>query len=222
MEFEEQDLDVVRLLTELKETDANYPVELLASRRQNFARQIEVFGMGAVGAALALNAAAKGAGGFSIPAIAGTIVETVLIVAIVVEVGIVASINRQEMLDLFRTIVSPPGAEQIITRTPPDSAVPLVEPTLIDTQEPPEIVTETATSAPTLTAVSTPSPEMLLVTVTNSDAADTDDGFQADSTPAPHVNNGNHFGQTPKPERTRNPGQDRDSDGDNPNSKRNR
>ena len=219
MEFEEQDIDVIRLLGGLKEADGHYPVELMASRRQIFTRQVAVFGIGAVGAALALNAAAKGAGGFSVPPIAAIILETVLIVVIAAEVGIVTFLNRKEILDLFQIIASPPGVEQIITDTPSNPEVPLVEPTLID---PPEIVTETRTSISTSTAIGTPSPVTVHLTDTAGDVVETDDQFQENSTPAPHVNNGNHFGQTPKPERTRNPGRDRDSGGDNPNSRRNR
>lgn len=204
MEFDEQDNDVIRLLTKLKESEGNYPVDMMTSRRQGYVKQIAALGIGA-GAGVALKASSKGAGGSSIPPIAGTILETALIIAIVAEAGLVAVINRQKVLDFFRTISSQVVVEQIATSTPPDSAVPLVEPLLIgtveprliDTVEPTEAVTETST------AVGTPSPDMMLVTDTEGDDVDTADALQANSTPDPNDNNGNHYGQTPIPVRTK-------------------
>jgi hypothetical protein len=40
MEFEEQDIDIIRLLAELKATEEEYPVKLLASRRQSYVKHI--------------------------------------------------------------------------------------------------------------------------------------------------------------------------------------
>jgi hypothetical protein len=204
MEYNEQDNDVIRLLRQLREAEGGYPVEMMTSRRRGYVKQIAALGIGA-GVGVALKASAKGAGGSSIPPIAGTIVETILIVAIVIEAGVVAITNREKVLELFRSTSSQPAVAQISTSTP-DSAIPVVEPMLIDTLEPTQIVVET------FTAVSTPSPDMLLFTDMtdmndmNVDDVDAEADLQSNSTPAPNDDNGNHYGQTPIPARTKSSG----------------
>ena len=202
MEFDEKDYEVISLLSKLKEADSAYPVEMIASRRKSFVKQIAAMGLGA-GAAFALKEGAKAAGGSSIPPIAGTIVETALIVAIVAEAGFVAFVNREKVLDLFRTNSSQQTVEQVTA--PPDLSLPLPDPTeiiytaFIESAEP-TIVTETPT------VVGTPSPEMSVVTAAAGVEESEDGGVQVNSTPDPNNNNGNngnHYGQTPVAERTK-------------------
>lgn len=202
MEIDEIDDDVIKLLTKLREAEGNYPVEMMSLRRQGYVKQIAALGIGA-GAGAALNAAAKGAGGSSIPPIVSTILETALIVAIVAEAGFVAIINRDRVTELFRTISSQSTTEQV--SPPPDVAAPLIEPSVVVmTAEPTELVTETSTG------VGTPAPAMLFMT--EADNPEDGDGPQANSTPDPNNdndnsdNNGNHYGQTPIPERTKESG----------------
>jgi hypothetical protein len=181
---------------------------MMASRRQNYVKQIAALGLGA-GAAFAMKAGAKAAGGSSIPPIASTIVETALIVAIVAEAGFVAFVNREKVLDLFRRISGQPTVEQVTA--PPDISVPLFDPTefvetaFVVTTEPtlePTLVTETAI------AVQTPSPEILVVTEAAAAAEADATEVLVNSTPVPNGNNGNHYGQTPIPERTKENGND--------------
>lgn len=205
MEYEERDNDVVRLLSKLKDTGNSYPVDLLASRRQRFVKQIAALGFGTA-TALALKGSAKAAGGASVPGITGTILEAVLIAAIVVEAGYIAIVNREEILDWFRqTTLGPTVA---VISTSPDSDLPPVEmpvtgptlPTLvIETVEP----TVSATVTPTIAV--TPSPTLLPVTATEG-AGNAGGGVEVEATSQPHDNNGNHYGQTPRAERTRESG----------------
>ena len=217
MEFYEIDDDVIKLLTKLKDAEGKYPVDMMISRRQGYVKQIAALGMGA-GAGAALSASAKGAGGFSTPPIVSTILEAALIVAIVAEAGFVAIINRERVTDLFRTISSQSITEQV--SPPPDSAAPLIEPSVVvATAEPTEIVTETSTAA-----VDTPAPEMLFVTEVDNVNAEDGDVLQVNSTPAPNNNtdnNGNHYGQTPIPQRTKQPGGGGGSDPGNDNRNNN-
>jgi len=55
MEFEEQVIDVITLLAKLKESEGNYPVEMMASRRQGYVKQIAELTM-AAGTSAALKA----------------------------------------------------------------------------------------------------------------------------------------------------------------------
>lgn len=201
MEYDERDHEVVRLLSRLKETGSSYPVALLASRRQRFVKQIAALGFGAA-AALAVKETARAAGGASIPSVASTILETALIVAIVAEAGYVAVVHRERILDWFRTISTESAVEAISTSPAsdlPPVEMPVTGPTL------PTLVIETiarttaATVTPTLAV--TPSPPLPLLTVTV-DVRNNSDEVPANSTPEPQDDNGNHYGQTPRAERT--------------------
>jgi hypothetical protein len=195
MEFEEQDDEVIGLLSKLKEIEGTYPPEMMASRRQSFVKEIAALGIGA-GAAIALKEGAKAAGGSSIPPIASTIVETALIIAIVAEAGFVAVVNRHKVLDLFRTFSAEPTVEQVTA--PPDSSLPLIQPAEIN------VTVEPTMAAATPGAALTPSPDLLFVTGAAEGAEEAGDaGVQANGTPEPNGNNGNHYGQTPIPERTK-------------------
>lgn len=207
MDYDEQDNEVVRLLSKLRDAESNYPVEMMTSRRHNFVKQIAALGLG-TGAAFAMKEAAKAAGGSSIPPIAGAILETALIVAIVAEASFVAFVNREKVLDVFRTVTGQPTVVHVTT--PADVLLPLLDPaTFVETS-----FTETSVPTPeptlmteTATAIRTPAPEILVVTDAASAAGATEpSGVQMNSTPAPHINNGNngnHYGQTPAAERTK-------------------
>jgi|GEM_PF-1048081 len=197
MEFNEKDAEVVKLLTQLKNAEGGYPVEMMALRRQNYMKQVAGLGIG-LGAAGALKQIVKAGGGSSIPPAASTLLETILIVAIVAEAGAVALINREKFMDLFRTISTQPRVEEVIS-TPIEAASPLTELVVPITFEP-------TMTAITVTPAGTPSPVFLFVT---SEAASDSEGttsHQAVSTPNPQDNNGNQYGLTPKPERTVGPG----------------
>ena len=208
MEYDEIDSEVVRLLASLRETGSSYPTALLAARRERFVKQIAAFGFG-VGAAIVLKETAKAVGGSSIPSVVSTILETALVVAIVAEAGYVAIVHREKILDWFRTISLEPAVE--VVATAPDSKdlpgeLPVTGPTFVPTIAEP-VVTVTATA----TVVIPPTPPLPVMTVTVNPAApggtgDNGDSVQGISTPQPHEDNGNHYGQTPRAERTRQSG----------------
>jgi hypothetical protein len=155
---------------------------------------------------------AKAAAGASIPPIAGTILETALIVAIVAEAGYVAILNREKILDVFRTGSVQPTVEQV--SPPPDFAsppdeLPVTGPTVVIETAEPTIVTATAT------AMSTATPEPPFVRNTEVSGNSTA-GAEVNSTPRPHDDNGNHYGQTPKAERTHESRDDGDDGGSDP------
>lgn len=212
MDYDEQDIEVIRVLSKLKEAESPYPADMMASRRQRFVKHIAALGLG-TGAALAIKEGAKAAGGSSIPPVAGTILETALIVAIVVEASVVAFVHRDKVLDSFRTISGQPTVQQVTDA--PDSSRPLLSPTeLIPTAfiVTAESVLEPTNVTATATAFETPSPETLVVTDTAPQAGADISGAQVNSTPVPNgnntnnSNNGNHYGQTPLPERTKDNG----------------
>lgn len=211
MDYEEQDSEVVRLLSRLRETESPYPADLMAARRQRFVKEIAALGLGTA-AAVAVKGAAKAAGGASTLPLASTVVETALIVAIVAEAGFVAFVNRAKVLDFIQTSLGQPSVSHVTPAA--ESSRPLLAPsetTFIVTADPtlpPTLVTETAT------AVGTPSPEMAIVTAAAAAEADTSEE-QLNATPVPNGdtydggnngNNGNHYGQTPAPERTKESG----------------
>ncbi len=199
MEYEDQDIEVIRMLSKLREAESTYPVDMMASRRQSYMKQIAALGIG-TGAALAIKEGAKAAGGSSVPPIAGTIVEAALIVAIVAEAGFVAFVNREKVLDFFRRTSVQSTVEQVTAL--PDDSLPLLDPS--EVVETALLVTAEPTLQPTLaTVIETPSPGMMIVTEADSRTGTDASGVQVDSTPVPNDDNGNHYGQTPIPERTK-------------------
>lgn len=193
MEFDEKDNQVINILTKLKDAEGGYPVEMMAARRQTYIKQLTAMGIG-TGAAAALKSAAKaGGGGSSIPPVASTLLETVLIVAIVAEAAAVAFINREKVNELVRTLSrsNQPTVEEVVN-VPDATDLPVVLPEMTLTFE--------LTGTPTPSG--TPTPGLLLA----GESTEDQDSAQANSTPDPNENNGNQYGLTPKPERTKEPG----------------
>jgi hypothetical protein len=115
-------------------------------------------------------------------------------VAIVAETGTVAYFYRDKLADLFQTITNEASGQEV---TPPPVQTELE----VQGVTPSSAVTATLTSvtlsvSPTGTALtSTPVPG----------GAEDNNTISANSTPAPNGNNGNHYGQTPRPQRTKDP-----------------
>jgi hypothetical protein len=208
MEFDEKDAEVIQLLTQLKNVEGGYPVEMMAVRRQRYMKQLAGLGVG-LGAADALKHTLRGGGGSAIPPIASTLLETILIVAIVAEAAAVTLINREKLTDLILSISNQPTVEQVVS-TPIEIAGPLTELAISTIVEP----TVTVTTV-TVTPLATSSPALLSIT----SVPGFENGgstLQAVSTPNVQDNNGNQYGLTPKPERTKDPGgNDDDGDGGN-------
>src|SRR6185369_477315 len=114
MAFDENDIDVFQLLKKLKAANGAYPQELLASRRQMYLRQVAEVG-GGIGLAAALKNTAKNGGGKAVglPPVAGTLLESLLVIAIVAEAGTVTYLYRDKIKEVFHSITNSPNVEQI-------------------------------------------------------------------------------------------------------------
>src|SRR5215212_7233028 len=205
MGYDTQDQEVIKLLKQLKQAGAEYPQDLLVARRQRYLVRMAQIGLG-VGTNMGIkNQRTSGPS----PA-AGTLLETILLVAIVAEASAVGYFYRDKVTNFLQKITSPAVVEVEEVSTLP-------VPTGFETQavHPSPFLTATAIS-PTLTqSVSgTPAPNF----IENDNAAAT----QASSTPDPNGNNGNHYGQTPKPERTKDNNEKPPKDNNNPPVKDNR
>ena len=205
MEFDPQEQEVIRLLTRLKDAGGEYPADLLAARRQKYLTQMAGLGLG-IGAARGLADAAKH-GSTAAPATAtSSFLETALVVAIVVEAAAVAYFYRDQLSSVLQTI-------RRETRVQGATPLPVAATgTEIQGVTPSPAVTATLPS-PTI-ALSPSETATPLASSTIPGASDrTNPGVnQAGSTPVPdnntnsnNTNQGNHYGQTPKPERTKAP-----------------
>lgn len=211
MGIDPKDNDVLHLLKKLKDANGAYPPDLLSARRQGYLKQVAQISGGA-GLAVALKETVKhGKGTPALTGGAGTLLEGLLVVAIVIEASAVAYFYRDKLTDLFQSITGAPTAEQI--SNPPVIASPIPELELT----PSPVFTLTGTQTETATPVGTPS--LMAGQPTNKPGTTSNTGgstTQAVSTPNasdPNGNNGNQYGLTPKPERTKDPGNN-NNDGD--------
>jgi hypothetical protein len=213
MEFDSKDNEIVKLLTKLKNANGSYPKEMLALRRQGYLKQVAEISGGAA-LALGLRNTIKTTGGSGGATTAGTLLETLLVVAIVAEASTVAYFYRDKVAELFRNSSNAPRVEEVSNPPVIPSPIPEFELTISP------VVTETQTP------VGTPTPSLDLAAEAtdqgNSQGSGQESGSsQAVSTPNPNENNGNQYGLTPKPERTRETDSNNNQD-TNPGSNRNR
>jgi len=182
MELDPKDYDVVKMLTKLKTANDTYPTDLFASRRQNYIRRVAEIGVG-LGVAAGLRSTIKSgkSGGFA--PTAGGLLETALIVAIVAEASTAAYFYRDKISEIIQSYSSNPQVLEITSSPLPE---------LIITELPEITGTPTTTETPTGTIAPT--------------SVAGDGNNQANSTPDPNGDSGHHFGQTPKPDRTKDPG----------------
>jgi hypothetical protein len=210
MGIDPQNTDVFQLLEKLKEANGTYPQELLALRRQGYLKQVAAVSGGA-GLAMALKNTAKGAKGTALPPAASSVLEGILVVAIIAEAGAAAYFYRDKIADLFHSLSGSPKVEEVANPPVASSPIPGLEIGLT----PVLTVTETATP------ISTPSPLLAEQATQNGTSQEsqanpsnpteaTQGGSPAVSTPDvnDNTNNGNHYGNTPIPERTKEPGND--------------
>jgi len=223
MEYDPKDTEVIHLLRKLKDSNGAYPPEMLALRRQGYLKQVAEVSAGAGLAVAVRNIAKGGKGAAGASSIAGTVVEALLVVAIIAEAGAVTYIYRDKVTEYFRSITRSPEVEEVASS--PVISSPLAEMQITPTP----VFTFTATVTVTGTETPTPAtpsgtPSMALVAGTAPPDGDTgvdvqssastsipgstgsNTGGSSVSTSDPKGNNGNHYGQTPKPERTKNPG----------------
>ncbi len=207
-----QDVDVFQLLKKLKDANGTYPQDLLASRRQMYLKQVAEIGGGAGLAAALKNTAKTGGKVAGLPPAAGTLLESLLVVAIVAEAGTVSYLYRDKIKEAFRSITNSPKVEQVSNPPVLSSPIPGVGISLTP------IPSETGTITETVTPEVTPS--LLAGQPTNGAASQSNgsstSGSQAVSTPsAPKGNNGNQYGLTPKPQRTKEPGNNNNNNNNN-------
>lgn len=205
MEYNPKDIDVIHLLKKLKDSNGVYPQEMLVSRRQGYLKQVAEIG-GAAGLAMGLKNTFKNGGGASSAPAAGTLVEALLVVAIIAEAGAVAYFYRDKVSDFFQSISNSPRVEMVTEVPAAASAVPALD------------FTSTPLIAVTGTNTETAIPSSTPTVVFAAEATQREDGEDSAGTTNPSVstpnpgnnntNNGNQYGLTPKPERTREPGND--------------
>jgi hypothetical protein len=182
MGFDPKDQEIIGLLTKLKNANGGYgeyPQDMFAIRRQGYLKQVAGLGLSAGLGTGIKNPIRTGKAAGAAPA-TSTLLEIVLVVALVVEASTVAYMYREKLVDVFQTFTH---TQEVVS--PPVNPSPL--PTLGISQVP----TETQTDTPTGTAIPG---------VTNNNGGG---NTQVNSTLVPNGNNGNHFGQTPKPDVTK-------------------
>jgi hypothetical protein len=209
MGMDTQNIDVLQLLKKLKDSNGTYPQELLVARRQGYLKQVaEVIGGAGLAAALKTTVkSTQAVGTGSLPS-AGTLVEGLLIVAIVAEASTVAYLYRNDFTELYQNITRSPQVVEVANPPVVISPIPEFEFT------PTPVVTAdlTATNTDTVTPVVTPSVLAGLPTTNQGssqgqggDSSTTDTQPAVVSTQSPNDDNddnGNHYGLTPKPVRT--------------------
>lgn len=190
MEFDPKDRDVVALLAKIKSAKVQYPPELFASRRLGYMRRVAEIGLG-IGVAPELKNTPKVGSGGSAATKIGGLFEAVLLSAILVEAGVAAYIYRDQILNVIQSYISATRLPESVPS--PNGTTPLLAADNTDLPQPSETSQAVSTNSPTTTATVVPT----VIAETN-EAVD-----NAKSTPDLKGNNGNQYGKTPKPERTK-------------------
>ena len=195
MGFDAQDKEIVRLLTKLKDADGSYPPDLLAARRDGYLKQ-----MGEIGLVLAAGRGIKNAiQSTKAPVLSSatsTVLESALFVAIAAEAGTVAYFYRDKVADFFKSVTQETKVHEVSpSLVPTDVAVQGVSPSPAVASTLPS--TSLAINPTEIEPSNTPVP----------DVVEQNNALSVGVTPSPkdQNNNGNHYGQTPKPERTKEP-----------------
>ncbi|MEP7134146.1 MAG: hypothetical protein ABI904_04355 [Chloroflexota bacterium] len=204
MDFASSEKEVIDLLSKLKNSAGSYPSEIFTARRQAYIRQVANIGLG-IGVCARVKNAAKGGNGAAgtVATVTSKILETALIAAIAIEAGAVAYLYRDKIAELVRTYISPSSVQGV---TPPagDESSSSSELMGVNTEAPTVVTVSTpsVTVTTTVTVISgTPSPEVAGDTSNSSNNNGSTTNINA--TPKPNGNNGNQYGLTPKPERTK-------------------
>ena len=172
---------------------------MLVQRRRSYLRRMREVSLG-IPADTAVRDIAKDIKPSHISPATSTWVETALVIAIIAEASTVAYFYRHRLTDFVRRVVSEPGVQEVMP-------LPVVTSSF-------EIQSDVA--IPAATIWSPPSPTGVAVTLTATPVPDVIPGvvdsnsiLNATATLGPNDsslnngNNGHHYGQTPKPERTK-------------------
>ncbi|RPI94992.1 MAG: hypothetical protein EHM40_04710 [Chloroflexi bacterium] len=198
MEFGPQDQAIARLLTALKQGDDEYPENMLVTQRRSYLKRMTEIQSGIRAEKGARNTVDNTNSPHGSP-VGSTLLEAALIVAIVAEASVMAYFYRDRLTDFFETLTEGSRVQEV-TPSPVLPASPElqgVSPSLATTSTSPITTMAGSFTAILITSTGTPVPGIPV------DITGTADVSQLDSTPVPDGNNGNHYGQTPKPERTR-------------------
>ncbi|HEX5808641.1 MAG TPA: hypothetical protein VFY25_08235 [Anaerolineales bacterium] len=224
MEFEPQDQEIVGLLTKLKNAEGQYPEHMFVARRQMYLRRMAEISMG-IPADAGSRTAPKEPTPPPVTPATSTLLESALLLAILVEASAVAYFYRDQLSDFFETITNEPRVQEISPLPVVATSVEIqgITPSPASTATSPSATLAPSVSPTSLPATlpSTPVPGLADdndgagtsnttttgETTTNNSNTNPDTGSnQGGSTPAPNTNDnddqGNHYGQTPKPERT--------------------
>jgi hypothetical protein len=194
MQFDPQDQDIIRLLTKLKDTDEEYPEPMFVARRRSYLKQMTEIGLGISGG-MEIRNPVKQVRVPRISPITSAVLETILIVVIVAEASAMAYVYRDQVSDFIQSLINPARTEKA-TPLPADPTSPEIQGVLPSVAVPSTLAPESATGITV-----TPSGTLVPGIVNN-----TPQVVPPNATPIPNEdngNNGNHYGQTPKPERTK-------------------
>ncbi len=201
------DKDILGLLSNLKNAENNYPSEMIQSRRDLYRKQaagmavlVKTTGNGT----MAGNGESANAG----PASLGTFLEIALVIMIVVEAGIAAYIYRDQIADFINSTL-PPKVEVDVYPPKDSTSTPVVLPAAgeeLDTATPTALPIDTPAITVTVTgtAIDTaPATPLLTLAPEGLENAQVTDQQIQSTPPPPRDNPGNHYGNTPKSERTK-------------------
>jgi hypothetical protein len=223
-----KDQKLIDLLTKLKHTPNGYPSSMLEARRQMYLKQVANVGLG-LGAGAVVQHAGKGNGAGSAAAGGSKILEIALIAAIAIEAGAVTYLYRDQIA-AFLGLIEP---------TPVVATQPAFNPSMPETVGELQTPLADASATPSALPTETPAPEQAgengptganngtsgndvnSSNSSNNNASSSDSNnpasINANATPNPGGNQGNQYGLTPKPERTKeNSGGGNNNGGNNP------
>lgn len=190
MGLDPDEQEILRLLTKLKDAGGEYPKDMLAERRRAYLASMAGLGL-AKGPGMGNPNGVKNARSARLPRGSGVLLETALIAVILAETSAVVYAYRHELVDFFQTNITDSRVEQ--------AASPEAIPTSLEIQSVSPSPALSSTAMPTATGTPIPG-------IVDDTAPDTS---LLSATPDPNGNdgnngnNGNHYGQTPKPERTK-------------------
>jgi hypothetical protein len=197
MELLPEDKKVLDLLTKLKSSNGGYPSEMLSTRRNQYIRQVANVGLGlGLGAGLKHTLRGGGSSAGTTATITSKVLEVALIAAIAIEGGTVAYIYRDKILEAVRSLTGSPAVQ--VTSPLDESAEEVVNPVVNAPSETP--LTATAIGTPSGTPVPGATNN---INAGNPGSSGSNNGTGVGATAVPSDNNGNQYGLTPKPERTK-------------------
>jgi hypothetical protein len=218
MNFASSEKEVIDLLSKLKNSNGPYPPEIFTARRQAYLRQVANIGLG-IGVSAGVKNAAKGVNGAAgtVATVTSKILETALIAAIAIEAGAAAYLYRDKIAELVRTYTNPANVQE---STPPagDESSSNLEWVGVNTEAPTVVTVSTpsGTAITTVTVITSGTPTPKVAGATSNSSNKNDSTTNVNATPKPKGNNGNQYGLTPKPERTKdNNGGGNNNDGGN-------